>query len=176
MRTRSFTLILDAQELTDELADQVYSRVDYGLLAQQGGVVHLDADLEAPNALEAVLEAVTDLRAVGQVVLRVEPELVTLADVARLVERTTQSVHQLAAGARGPGGFPRPVGAVKNRTRLYRWSQIASWWEERMGPHPDVDSETAAAIAAVNGWLTLADYEARSGSRILSQQLAAQAG
>jgi hypothetical protein len=65
--------------------------------------------------------------------------------------RTRESVRLLAAGERGPGGFPAPVSHLRTRNRLWRWSDVAVW------ARVATPEQAAAAklIAAVNAALEL---------------------
>jgi len=67
-------------------------------------------DREARSLSEAVLSALNDVASARLEVLRVEPdELVSAGDVADRTGRSRQSISSLISGARGPGGWPRPV-------------------------------------------------------------------
>ncbi len=52
-------------------------------------------------------------------------DLVTLKEIAARTRRTYESVRLLAAGRRGPGGFPGPMSA--QGWTLYSWTQVSQW-------------------------------------------------
>jgi len=85
----------------------------------------------------------------GGAVSSVEPDaLVTASEIARRIGWTRESVRLLAEGARGPGGFPAAAaGSRGQRTRLWRWSEVASWLRASgiHAPSP-VDGRMAAAV------------------------------
>jgi len=156
MPLHGFTLALASpRALTTDFEAAVFEAgCDDAALLQRGGTVYLEFDREAPSFLEAVLSAIGDVHAIpGAAVSRVEPdELVTASEIARRIGRTRESVRLLAEGARGPGGFPAAAtGSRGQRTRLWRWSEVASWLQASGIPAPSpVDGRT---VAAVNGAL-----------------------
>jgi hypothetical protein len=82
-------------------------------------------------------------------VLRVEPdELVSAADIAEHTGRSRQSISSLIGGDRGPGGWPRPI-AGNVRSPLWRWSDVAAWFEAFDGSQ-HIDKHEADFVAAVN--------------------------
>ena len=93
----------------------------------------------------------------GLQVVRLEPdEFVSAADLAARTKRTRESIRLLVAGRRGPGGFPPPVRGVASRHRLWRWSEVATWFEACMpGVLSDAQLEAAGVISAVNAALHL---------------------
>lgn len=106
-------------------------------------------DREASSFHGAVLSGIKDVEEAGFEVLRVEPDdLVSAADIAERTGRSRQSISALIKGTRGPGGWPRPV-AGNVRSPLWRWSDVASWFQEFDGSQ-DVNQEEAAITTAVN--------------------------
>ena len=78
-----------------------------------------------------------------------EPDvLVSAADIAERTNRSRQSISSLISGARGPGGWPRPV-AGNVRSPLWRWNDVAAWFENFDGSQA-ADGEEATFVAAVN--------------------------
>jgi hypothetical protein len=109
-------------------------------------------DREAGSLQEAVLSAISEVEAVRFEVLRVEPdELVSAADVAERTRRSRQSISSFVNGGRGPGGWPRPV-AGNVRSPLWRWSDIAAWFQDFDGSQA-VDRDEAAFLTAANDLL-----------------------
>jgi hypothetical protein len=63
--------------------------------------------------------------------------------------RTTESLRLLAAGKRGPGGFPLPR-LDTGKIRVYSWAQVATWLHDVLGDDvPDSDPDLALADAAL---------------------------
>ena len=87
--------------------------------------------------------------------LRVDPDdLVTLSGIASRVGRTHESVRLLAAGKRGPGTFPVAAGKLEGKTRVWRWHEVVSWFEEDLGVEVP-GGENAAFLAGLNDILSL---------------------
>jgi hypothetical protein len=146
----NFTFVLGPQEqLTEDLIERVLEVCDDALVGgrdQQGTV---EFDREAPRFADAVISALKDLEQIpGIRVVRVEPdEFVSLSAIAARLGRSVESIRLLAAGERGPGGFPLPIARVDAKTRLWEWSAIARWWHEHM------DADEAAPLIASAGFL-----------------------
>jgi hypothetical protein len=136
--TFTFTLILSGVSgLTEEVADALFEAgCDDALLGIRDGVVFLDFDREAPSLREAALSAIADVEGagVGAAVTRVEPdELVTMAEIARRLGRSRESVRQLVTGERGPGHFPPPVANLTQKSPIWRWADVEPWFRENVG-------------------------------------------
>ena len=72
-----------------------------------------------------------------------------MADIAVRIGRTREGVRLLITGARGPGGFPPPVTDPRSRYRLWRWSDVARWFTNRLVEElADQDDEVLAAFNA----------------------------
>lgn len=144
MRSFHFTLVVDGPDLQEQSA--VESLFDAGCddatVGCSGGVQHVDFDREAATFGEALLSAVDDLESLKgvQVVRIAGAGLASLADIAAHLGRTRESVRLLVSGARGPGGFPKPVTDPRSRYRLWYWSEVAQWFEMYRGevqPQPE---------------------------------------
>ncbi len=106
-------------------------------------------DREAASLAGAVLAAIREVEEAGFEVLSVGPdELVSAADIAERTSRSRQSISTLISGTRGPGSWPRPA-AGNVRSPLWRWSEVASWFESFDGSQV-IDKKQADFLAAVN--------------------------
>jgi hypothetical protein len=115
-------------------------------------------DRDAPGFAAAVVSVLEALRAALPDVrlLRVQPEdIVSLSAIAARTGRTDESVRLLARGRRGPGGFPPAAGRINDKTQVWRWADVARWFDERLG-EPPAGNEHAAFLAALNDALDLA--------------------
>jgi len=116
------------------------------------------------SALADIADALPELE-----VVRVEPDqLVTLAEIAWRSGLSREGVRLLANGTRGPGGFPPPVAYPDNKTRLWRWRDVAHWLREHGRGGAAVDSEAADLVAAVNAAATLREHAPRLSKRDLT--------
>ncbi|MGE0191158.1 MAG: helix-turn-helix transcriptional regulator [Planctomycetota bacterium] len=155
----NFTLVLSGvRELDDHLETAVFEAgCDDAVLGIRNGVGFLEFDRLARSLPEAVLSAISDVETIDGVdVARVEPDdLVTASEIARRVGRTRESIRQLAQGERGPGGFPAPEHSLRSQSPLWRWAQVAEWFESTFaeGGIRSLDWENAAFIAVLNSAL-----------------------
>ncbi|MEV6040083.1 hypothetical protein AB0L65_53870 [Nonomuraea sp. NPDC052116] len=112
-------------------------------------------DREADSMLDAIASVIAQVKTVpGLWPIAVgEDDGVTLGDAARRHGgRTQASLRQLAAGQRGPGGFPAPLIEADN-IRLYSWAEISEWLRTRMGddiPPENPDVALADALVRLN--------------------------
>jgi hypothetical protein len=156
--TYEFTLLVTGADMqTDEALNSLAEAgCEDATVGSSGGVQHLDFDREASSYLEAVRSAIGDVETAvpGARVTRVLPdEYVTLAEIAQRTDRTRESVRLLSIGERGPGGFPPPAARGAGRNKLWRWTQVASWFTGDLGG--SVHLAPPPAQSAVNAILDL---------------------
>jgi hypothetical protein len=122
------------------------------------GTFFADFDREAPGFTEAVVSAIDALHGAveGLRVLRVSPDdLVTISAIAHRTGRSDESIRLLMRGARGPGDFPPAAGRINEKTQIWRWADVARWFDSALGQAPP-GAEHARLIAAINHALELA--------------------
>ncbi|WP_235732611.1 hypothetical protein [Mycolicibacterium septicum] len=141
-----FTLIVDHDptEYSDELFE-----VAEGQLIPEGGagdnLVHVYSGADSFTA--AVIQAIHEIESVGLAVVGIaSDDLVSLKDVAGRTERTYESMRLLAAGKRGPGGFPAPMST--GQWSLYSWAEVSTWLARAYGT--DTPSEYDCNLAAAD--------------------------
>lgn len=113
---------------------------------------------EAASLAAAIASAVADVEKVpGMRVIGVEQDDgVTLADIARRVGRTRESVRLYATGKRGPGNFPAPDWVASSGERFWSWIEVAGWFHVRLGadvPVPPHELLTADRLLAARAAL-----------------------
>jgi hypothetical protein len=151
----SFTVVITGlDELSYEVVDELFEAgCDDATFGSRDGVCFGDFDREAESAEVAIASAIRQVESVPPLsVHHVEPgEYVSLGLIAQRLGRTRESIRQLAVGLRGPGGFPVPVSGVTDRTRLWRWSEVADWWERTFPAELDPTvQELAQAVERFN--------------------------
>jgi hypothetical protein len=157
-----FTLAVDRDptSLTDELFD-----LGHGDFVPEGGtaraVVHVNAEAETfGDALAVSVQAIeqTGLQVIGVA----SDDLVSIRDIAPRTARTYESVRLLAAGKRGPGGFPAPMST--GQWALYSWTEVAAWFAEHYGTEAPsaYDRQIAAADHLIRARRMLADDVTRA--------------
>lgn len=155
-REHSFTLELSSPRPFDgEIADALFeSGCEDATVGEREGLMFATFDRAAPSIAQAVLSAIENVESagVGIKVLRVQPEeLVNATAIAERVGRTRESIRTLAAGLRGPGGFPSPAEVV-GAQRFWRWPDVASWFAAYTKVEQP-DMESAIVIAMINAHL-----------------------
>lgn len=149
METHVFRLVVN-DRIDEEGANRLFEAgIDDGFPESGPNGHSIGFDRESSSFSEAVLSAISEVESAKFEVLRVEPdELVAAADIAELTGRSRQSISSLISGARGPGQWPKPV-AGNVRSPLWRWSDVATWFEA-FDDSQKVNKDEAAFIAAAN--------------------------
>jgi hypothetical protein len=116
------------------------------------------------DAKDAVRSAIVDVEGAIPTarVVRIDDDLVNASDIAERIDRTPESVRQLASGSRGVGGFPNPVGVVGSGVKVWRWADVQQW----LAPQGLADAETtlpAQLVAEVNAELARPRHPAPAG-------------
>lgn len=155
-----FTLVLSGVDaLSPDVMDALFEAgCDDATPSLRSGTVSLTFSRLATDFKEAVLGAIRDVKraGIGAEVLRVDiSNLVTLAEIARRVDRSRQLVHQFMTGKRGPGGFPPPACQVSDSTSLWAWSEVAAWLRR----HDMIREEELIAAKQINTINCILEYQ-----------------
>jgi hypothetical protein len=168
MNDHTFTLrFLSPGHSAEEMSVQLYEGIgDASLMGpDEDGSFLLEFDRRSTSLPRALAVALGELLEVlpEAIVLRVEEDdLATMADIAKRAGRTPESVRLLIAGRRGPGGFPPAAGRLDTRTKLWRWTDVAQWFEEALG-EPLADTSESAFLRAFNDALEIRQLANRLG-------------
>jgi hypothetical protein len=125
-----FTLAVDGVDLASE--DVVESLVAGDLEvypAVVAGKSILTYRVFAETSYDAVIDAVRHLLYLfpGIVVCRVEPDLVSISDIASRLGKPRESVRAWVIGSRGSGDFPIPLTVLGDNVRVWDWASVNSW-------------------------------------------------
>jgi predicted DNA-binding transcriptional regulator AlpA len=157
MQTYTFLLVLDGPALSENYVDRLYEAgCDDAALGARGTEQVAEFDRQAPTLAAALLSAIDDIESeVPEYrVLRVEPDdLVNATVIAERTGRSRESIRLLAKGQRGEGDFPKPVTWLDGSNQIWRWGEVAAWFQDR---GEAVGGSTGGApqfIAALNGVL-----------------------
>jgi len=152
----TFALLIVGIDVADDAQCDAYfsAGLDDSVIEDRDGLALATFFRTARSPRSAVTSAIADIeRGVpGATVLRIDEQLMNLADIAAHLGRTTESVRLLATAARGPGGFPPPAGVVGKGVRVWRWADVRPWLVAHGIADPDGLAETlpTALIAATN--------------------------
>ena len=91
-----------------------------------------------------------------------EYDLASMSDIAARSGRTPESIRLLVKGRRGPGGFPPAAGDLGGRMKVWRWAEVAQWFEQTLG-EPLPDTSDSAFLQAFNNALEIRRLSDRLG-------------
>jgi hypothetical protein len=143
----------------DDLSVHIYERIqDASLMGpDDDGTFLLEFDRRSTSLPRALVSALEELLHAlpSATILRVEEDdLATMADIAKRAGRTPESIRLLVSGKRGPGGFPPAAGRLDARTKIWRWTDVAQWFEAILD-EPLPDTSDSAFLQAFNDALEI---------------------
>ena len=154
-KTYTFTLVLDGPDPSEHLDALFQAGCDDAMFGARDGVHYADFDRTARSLADAIGTAIRSVESAvpDLMVIRVEPEeLVSAAAIAERVHRSRESVRLLIEGRRGPGSFPAPATWASHKRPLWRWVDVAHWFQDYAG-NSIVGGGEANFLAALNGAL-----------------------
>jgi predicted DNA-binding transcriptional regulator AlpA len=160
MKEHTFTIRFLAPGRTlDDLSIDLYDRIDDASLMgpDDDGSFLYEFDRIAPSlpdALAAALGELTDALPEATVIRVHEYDLASMSDIAARAGRTPESIRLLVNGKRGPGEFPPAAGDLGGRMKVWRWADVAQWFEEALG-QPLPDTSDSAFLQAFNDALEI---------------------
>lgn len=124
-----FLFVVEGVSIDDDEAVSTLTTDFEGLLSWQRGLQRLAVVGEGANVMDALhgllprlANSLPDLRLV-----RLDPDLVGVADIADRTSRSRQNVQQWVDGnRRAETPFPEPEGTV-GRSLVWRWAEVNEW-------------------------------------------------
>lgn len=171
-QTYSFTLFIEGVDLlTEENLDTLYDAgFDDALFGERDGIQFAQFDRLAPSGIEAIAAAISDIVTVFPKIqiTKIEPdELVTAAEIAARSGLSREAIRLYSTGQRGPGCFPTAITYPDQKTKLWRWVEVATWLQENGRVVTDIDLEMAELIAALNAACEIRHYRETLPQRAL---------
>jgi hypothetical protein len=167
----------------EDLSMRLYAQIDDASLMgpDEDGSFLLEFDRRAPSLPDALATALDELSKSlpKAIVLRLEEQdLATMPQIAERAGRTPESIRLLVGGKRGPGGFPPAAGSLHGRTKVWRWTDVATWFDQSLG-EPLPGTADSAFVQAFNDALEirrlsdrLEPHQRRAVARALPSKLA----
>lgn len=118
------------------------------------GLSHVTVHVEdGQSVVDTVLETTRRLAntVAGANAVRVDPDLVTISDIAGRVGVSREAVRQWTHGTRKP--FPSQFDTIGADQRVWRWVEIVEWLEWAKAIDMDEDLPTLADIDHLNACL-----------------------
>jgi hypothetical protein len=129
-----FLLVIDGVSIDDDSVVQTLTEDFDAVLSLNRGVLRLAVSAEGIDPVNALSPLLMRLAAEVPAlnVLRLDPDLVGVADIAARVGRSRQNVQQWIDGERHSeaGPFPGPEGSA-GRSPVWRWSDVYAWLQPR---------------------------------------------
>ncbi|MHB8264000.1 MAG: hypothetical protein ACYDGY_09700, partial [Acidimicrobiales bacterium] len=122
--------------------------------SSEDGMIHLLLDTHDPITGTHAAIARLNSALVQVEVLRIDPGLVAIPDIARRIDCSRENIRKYADGTRGPGGFPAPEGVVGDGIRVWRWANVEPWLRDNTSydfPTVPIPGRQADAINASLG-------------------------
>ncbi|MGH3285652.1 MAG: helix-turn-helix transcriptional regulator [Streptosporangiaceae bacterium] len=124
-----FVLVVDGISTEDDEAVAILADAFDGVLSWNRGLYRLAVSGTGRDSYEAASRLVSRLTAAlpGPRVVRLDPELVGIPDIAQRIGHSRQNVQQWVNGERnGSRPFPAPEGCA-GRSLVWRWADVNEW-------------------------------------------------
>lgn len=129
MKTYEFAIIASGldHEAEDFEAQFYENGCDDALVSFQKGHIIVDFAREAQSIEDAIASAVTNVKATGATINRIEPDpLVSLSEIAARTGMSRAAMTLYSKGQRARD-FPPPVVKVTSDSPLWDWASVARW-------------------------------------------------
>jgi predicted DNA-binding transcriptional regulator AlpA len=124
-----FVLVVEGVSTEDDEAVAILTDAFDGVLSWNRGLYRLAVSGTGRNSYEAASRLVSRLTAAlpGLKMVRLDPELVGISDIAQRIGHSRQNVQQWVNGERnGSRPFPAPEGSA-GRSLVWRWADVNEW-------------------------------------------------
>jgi hypothetical protein len=155
MSEYEFSFIVEGFDVEDAVSnDLLVENFDYARASETAGLVTVLFNVEAAAANDALHQTLKRFSTLfpNAKVVRLNRDLVSIADVASRTNRTGESVRLYVTGKRGPGSFPMPISVLHGGTRVWEWATVVDWFRRHLGELTDeaemIDAENAALFDA----------------------------
>lgn len=152
MGTYSLIAVVEGFDLDSEAQNAALEDLAYPAVAgRSGGIVSIDADIDAHSSIDAFQQLAADVRALGAHIVRIELELVTVSEIADRFDVSRETARLWTIGERR-AGFPVHYQQVGGN-RTWAWPDVYAWAEMCGMELDDFPPMTREEITALNGAL-----------------------
>ncbi|HWV49292.1 MAG TPA: hypothetical protein VN035_07535 [Microbacterium sp.] len=149
MESYALCVVVNGFDLDDEFQNAGLECLSYAaVVSRTGGVTRVDADVPALSALDALMQLINDLRTINVTVVRIDPDLVDVPEIAERLDVSRETARLWTTGARR-AGFPANYSIVGS-TRLWFWADVHEW-AIRSGLDAGDAPLESNAVEALNG-------------------------
>lgn len=124
-----FLFVVDGVSLDDDATVAVLTDAFDGVLSWNRGLYRLAVSSRGADVLNALRKLLTRISSEVPAlkILRLDPDLVGVSDIAERTGHTRQNVQQWVTGERNSGHpFPSPEGCA-GRSLVWRWADVNDW-------------------------------------------------
>lgn len=149
------SLVVEGFSFSDGDLDRMFGVLPDAVPTSIGGLDTVTAPVEAPDSEAACmnLDGVLAETFPSITIVRVDPDYVSISDIAERTGRTRESVRLLVEGKRGPGSFPVPTGIIGDGSRFWPWAVVVDWFASHMKHDIDLPGVLPEVAAVVDAWL-----------------------
>jgi len=153
MAVYSACVVVEKFDLDSEQQNAALESLPYpAVVGSVGGLVTVDAEVPALSPADAILELRAALRGLGADVVRIDLDLVSVAEIADRLDVSRETARLWATGRRR-SGFP-PQFTSMGEVRLWRWCEVYEWAiTQGLAPVEEVVPLSCDVVDALNGAL-----------------------
>lgn len=149
MESYALCVVVKGFDLDDEFQNAGLECLSYdAIVSRTGGVTRIDADIQAPSDIDALMQLISDLRSINVTVVRIDPDLVDVPEIAERLDVSRETARLWTTGARR-SGFPDHY-AIAGSTRLWFWADVHEWAARNREVSSD-EPLASNAVEALNG-------------------------
>lgn len=150
MDTYEVTVVVDGFDMESEFQNAGIECLNYEVaVGRTGGVIRVDADIPAASAVDAVMQLINDLKSMNIAVIRIDPVLVDVPEIAERADVSRETARLWTTGKRR-SGFPSQYTVVGD-TPLWFWADVHAWLDDQGLAGDEPEPVPANVVEAING-------------------------
>lgn len=150
MEMYAISVVVTGFDMDSEFQNAGLECLSYdAIVSQTGGLTIIDADVTASSEVDAIVQLTTDLRSINVAVVRLDPMLVSVSDIAERANVSRETARLWATGQRR-ANFPDPV-TIVGSSLFWVWSDVAEWAREESIEVDGAQPVSHVFVEAFNG-------------------------